>query len=122
MDRPLRLFLEEMTLPDTVRKVDDYAATIPHRAGQGAKVLKAFQDATVNVTALDAVSADGKFGALLWVKPDKVDAAGKAAAPAEEVPRGGRDREPVALPARARAAAVRLHGSALIAPCPHRRE
>lgn len=132
-------------MPDTVRKVDYYVATIPHRAGQGAKVLNAFRDAKVNfraihafpegnraqidffpenskafekaakeagievsrkktaflvqgrdrvgavaeilgklgdagvnVTALDAVSAGGKFGALLWVKPDKVDAAAKA--------------------------------------------
>lgn len=133
-------------MPDTVRRVDYYAATIAHRAGQGAKVMDAFEDAgvnflaihafpagagkaqvdffpedwkaferaakeagiqvgrkktaflvqgrdrvgavaellgklghaKVNVTALDAVSTGGKFGALLWVKPDKVDAAARA--------------------------------------------
>lgn len=132
-------------MADEVRRADYYVATIPHRAGQGAKILKAFQDAKVNfralhafpeggkaqidffpedskaferaakeagievsrkktaflvqgrdrvgavaellgklgdarvnVTALDAVSTGGKFGALLWVKPDKVDAAAKA--------------------------------------------
>lgn len=133
-------------MPDTVRRVDYYAATLPHRAGQGARIMAAFEDAKVNflaihafpegggkaqidffpedskaferavkeagievgrkktafliqgrdrvgavaeilgkvgdakvnVTALDAVSTGGEFGALLWVKPDKVDAAAKA--------------------------------------------
>ena len=132
-------------MPDTVQRVDYYVASIPHRAGEGARILNAFRDAgvnflalhafprdgnaqvdffpqdsnafegaakeagielerrktaflvqgsdrvgaiaeilgklgdaDVNVTALDAVSADGRFGALLWVSPEKVDAAAEA--------------------------------------------
>lgn len=132
-------------MPDTVRRVDYYYATVPHRAGEGARILDAFRDAGVNflavhafpeggeaqidlfpedpaaferaaeqagievsprktgflvrgrdrvgavaeilgklgeagvnVTALDAVTADGGFGALLWVEPDRVEEAARA--------------------------------------------
>lgn len=132
-------------MPDEVRRVDYYVATVSHRAGQGARILKTFQNAKVNflavhafpegrkaqidffpenskafekaakevgiqvsrkktaflvqgrdrvgavaeilgklghakvnVTAIDAVSTGGKFGALVWVKPDKVNKAARA--------------------------------------------
>lgn len=132
-------------MSDTIRRVDYYYATVPHRAGQGAAILNAFKDANVNflalhafpeegaaqldffpqdsaafevaakeagievsprktaflvqgrdrvgaiagilgrlgdagvnVTALDAVTADGGFGALLWVDSEKVETAAKA--------------------------------------------
>jgi len=40
------------------------------RPGAVAEVLKRLADAKINVTAMDAVcSGDGRYGAILWVKP-----------------------------------------------------
>lgn len=132
-------------MSDTIRRVDYYYATVPHRPGQGAAILNAFKDAKVNflalhafpeggaaqldffphdstafeeaakdagiavsprktafliqgrdrvgaiaeilgelgdagvnVTALDAVTADGGFGAVLWVESEQVETAARA--------------------------------------------
>lgn len=48
------------------------------RPGACAEVLQKLADAKINVTAMDAVAAGGRYGALLWVKPGDVDKAGKA--------------------------------------------
>ena len=49
------------------------------RPGAVADVLKRLADAKVNGTALDAVCAgSGRYGAILWVKPEAVAAAAKA--------------------------------------------
>jgi hypothetical protein len=43
------------------------------RVGALTKVLNKLAEANVNVTAVDAVSGgQGRFGAILWVKPDQV--------------------------------------------------
>jgi hypothetical protein len=48
-----------------------YQAT--DRAGALTGILDKLAAAKINVTALDAVaSGDGRFGAIFWVKPDKV--------------------------------------------------
>ncbi|MFQ5891000.1 MAG: hypothetical protein ACE5JR_13295 [Gemmatimonadota bacterium] len=47
------------------------------RVGVVAEVLEKLGNAKVNVTALDAVSTGGKFGALLWVKRQNVNKAAR---------------------------------------------
>jgi hypothetical protein len=49
------------------------------RPGAVADVLQKLADAKINVTAVDAVSAGGgRYGAILWVKPQSVNKAAKA--------------------------------------------
>jgi hypothetical protein len=49
------------------------------RPGAVADILKRLADAKVNGTALDAVCAgSGRYGAILWVKPEAMTAAAKA--------------------------------------------
>lgn len=49
------------------------------RPGACATLLKSLADAGINVTATDAVAAGGgRYGALLWVEPENVDAAAEA--------------------------------------------
>jgi len=49
------------------------------RAGAVADTLQRLADAKVNGTALDAVCAgSGRYGAILWVKPEAMAAAAKA--------------------------------------------
>jgi len=49
------------------------------RPGAVADILKRLADAKVNGTALDAVCAgSGRYGAILWVKPEAMAAAAKA--------------------------------------------
>lgn len=48
------------------------------KIGAVAEVLRKLADAKVNVTALDAISTGGKYGALVWVKRDKVNKAARA--------------------------------------------
>lgn len=46
------------------------------RQGAIASILQRLADAKLNVTAIDAASAgNGRFGAILWVKPKDVDKA-----------------------------------------------
>ena len=46
------------------------------RTGAVAEMIKRLSDAKINVTALDAVCAgNGRYGAILWVKPPAVAAA-----------------------------------------------
>jgi hypothetical protein len=48
------------------------------RPGAVAEVLQKLADATINVTAVDGVSAGGgRWGAILWVKPQSVNKAAK---------------------------------------------
>ena len=49
------------------------------RAGAMASVTKRLADAKISITAIDAVAGgDGRFSALLWVKPKDVDKAARA--------------------------------------------
>ncbi len=48
------------------------------RLGAIAEVLQKLGDAKVNVTALDAVSTGGKYGALVWVRHPNVNKAARA--------------------------------------------
>lgn len=49
------------------------------RPGAVAEVLQKLADANINVTAVDAASAGGgRYGAILWVKPQDVRKAAKA--------------------------------------------
>jgi len=49
------------------------------RPGAVAEILKCLSDAKINVTATDAVCAgSGRYGAILWVKPESMAAAAKA--------------------------------------------
>ena len=49
------------------------------RPGAVAEIVKRLADAKINVTAADAVCAGGgRYGAILWVKPESVNAAAKA--------------------------------------------
>ena len=49
------------------------------RPGAVAEVLQKLADASINVTAVDGVSAGGgRWGAILWVKPQSVNKAAKA--------------------------------------------
>lgn len=49
------------------------------RRGAIGEVLQKLADSNINVTAVDAVSAgSGAYGAILWVKPEDVNKAGKA--------------------------------------------
>ena len=48
------------------------------RPGAVAEVLQKLADAAINVTAVDGVSAGaGRWGAILWVKPQSVNKAAK---------------------------------------------
>ena len=47
------------------------------RVGAMTKTLNALAAAKINVTALDAVAGGGRFAAIFWVKPKKVDKAAK---------------------------------------------
>jgi ACT domain-containing protein len=48
------------------------------RRGAVAEVLQKLADAAINVTAVDGVSAGaGRWGAILWVKPQSVNKAAK---------------------------------------------
>jgi hypothetical protein len=49
------------------------------RAGAVAEIMEKLAAARINVTAIDAVCAgDGRYGAILWVKPADVNRAAKA--------------------------------------------
>ena len=49
------------------------------RPGAVADIAKRLADAKINVTAADAICAgSGRYGAILWVKPESMDAAAKA--------------------------------------------
>lgn len=49
------------------------------RTGAIADIISKLADAGVNITALDAVAAgEGRYGAILWVKPAEVRKAAKA--------------------------------------------
>lgn len=49
------------------------------RPGAVAEIVKRLADAKINVTAADAVCAGGgRYGAILWVKPESMAAAAKA--------------------------------------------
>lgn len=48
------------------------------RVGAMTRILDTLADAKINVTAVDAVSTgDGRYGAIFWVKPQKVGRAAK---------------------------------------------
>jgi hypothetical protein len=48
------------------------------RPGAGANLLEKLGTADINVTALDAVSVDGRYGALLWVADEDIEEAARA--------------------------------------------
>lgn len=48
------------------------------RTGATAEILKRLLDAKLNVTAFNAASSRGKFGMILWFKPETFEAAAKA--------------------------------------------
>lgn len=48
------------------------------RVGAAAEILDRLASAKINVTAMDAIAAGGRFGALLWVASADVDKAAKA--------------------------------------------
>lgn len=49
------------------------------RKGAVAEILQKLADRKINVTAIDAVSAgEGRYAAILWVKPEDVNKASKA--------------------------------------------
>lgn len=49
------------------------------RVGAAAEVMEKLAAAKINVTAIDAVSAgEGRYGAILWVKPRDVNRASKS--------------------------------------------
>lgn len=49
------------------------------RVGAVAEIVSKLGDASINVTAIDAVTAgEGRYGAILWVKPADVKKAAKA--------------------------------------------
>jgi hypothetical protein len=51
----------------------------PDRPGAVAEIVSKLADAGVSITALDAVAAgEGRYGAILWVKPAEVRKAAKA--------------------------------------------
>lgn len=64
-------------MPDTVKRVDYYYATVLNRAGQGARVLNAFKDAKVNFHAVHAFP-DGNQAQIDFF-PEKPQAFLKAA-------------------------------------------
>lgn len=47
-------------MADTVRRADYYYVTVPHRAGEGARVLDAFRDAGVDFIAVHAFPEGGE--------------------------------------------------------------
>lgn len=59
-------------------KKDAFLVEGDDRVGAAAGILQKLADAKINVTAIDAVRAGGRYGALLWVKPADVDKAAKA--------------------------------------------
>jgi hypothetical protein len=58
-------------MTDVIRKVSYFAMDV-------AEVLQKLADANINVTAVEGVSAGGgRWGAILWVKPQSVNKAAK---------------------------------------------
>lgn len=47
------------------------------RPGAGADLLARLTEAKINVTAIDAVCADGRYGAIFWVAPRDVNRTAK---------------------------------------------
>ena len=47
------------------------------RVGAVAHVVRRLADAKINITAVDAMCVDGRFGAILWVAPRDVGRAAK---------------------------------------------
>jgi hypothetical protein len=48
------------------------------RVGAVARILGKLGEAKVNVTAMDAIAAGGRFGAIIWVRQDNVNRAARA--------------------------------------------
>jgi len=62
-----------------VTKNTAFLAQGDDRPGVIAEIVSKLADAGVNITALDAVAAgEGRYGAILWVKPAEVRKAAKA--------------------------------------------
>lgn len=60
-------------------KKQGFLITGDDRTGAVADTLKRLSEAKINITAMDAVCAgNGRYGAILWVKPTSLDAAARA--------------------------------------------
>jgi hypothetical protein len=64
-------------MPDSIRKVDYYYTRVPHKPGEGAKILKILKDAGVNLLAFHAFPEGGQ--AQLDFVPENADALTAAA-------------------------------------------
>src|SRR6266581_3547705 len=81
-------------MPDIVKRVQYFYTEVPDKPGEGARLLNTLKEAGVNllayagfpkgrrakinVTGCDAVAGgEGRYGALLWVKPQEVQKAAK---------------------------------------------
>jgi len=74
----LKRAAKKMKLELSVRK-SGFLIQGDDRVGAMTRILDALAKANISVTACDAVSAgDGRYGAILWVKPEAVTKAGKA--------------------------------------------
>lgn len=76
------------------------------RAGALAEIVAKLAEAKINVTACDAVAAgEGRYGALLWVKPQDVQKAARVLG-------AGKEEKPTAAEASAGASEASATGSA----------
>ena len=70
--------MPELTYP--LERAQAFARTARERSGEAppaslaafAELLERLSDAKINVTAIDAVSMDGRYGAIFWVAPKDV--------------------------------------------------
>ena len=70
-------------MADEISRVAYYIATIPHKAGEGARILTAFQDAGVNLMGCLGYRKTARTAEIILVLDEKtpgVGAAGKKAA------------------------------------------
>ncbi|MGB7759881.1 MAG: ACT domain-containing protein [Bryobacteraceae bacterium] len=70
-------------MADEISRVEYYVAALPHKAGEGARVLTAFQDAGVNLLGWLGYRKSARIAEIIFVVGEKtpgIAAAGKKAA------------------------------------------
>jgi hypothetical protein len=65
-------------MADEISQVEYYVAAIPHKAGEGARVLTAFKDAGLNLTGFLGYRKTARNAEIIFVLDEKTPGAGAA--------------------------------------------
>jgi hypothetical protein len=61
-------------MPDEITRVDYYVGTIPHKVGEGAKALKTFTDAGINLTGFLGYPKTARNAEVIFIVDEKMPA------------------------------------------------